>query len=87
MKFTSLLIAAATLIGVQAQASCSNTAATVCYCANEDDTRNKNVCTNEWAQTAFVDTDGVTKCKATGGASFTQCEYLKSCGSGEAICS
>ncbi|KAK2023088.1 hypothetical protein LX32DRAFT_644921 [Colletotrichum zoysiae] len=85
MKATTLLLTAATFIGVQA--ACSSATASVCRCANEDDASNRNVCSFSFAQTPFVDTDGITKCRATGGASFTQCNYAKACGSGEAICS
>ncbi|KAK2037976.1 hypothetical protein LZ31DRAFT_635703 [Colletotrichum somersetense] len=87
MKATIFLITAATFIGVKAQGACSNNKATVCRCANEDDARNRNVCLYSWAQTPFVDTDGITKCRATtGGVSFTQCAYAQTCGSLEAIC-
>ncbi|KAK1992461.1 hypothetical protein LX36DRAFT_715333 [Colletotrichum falcatum] len=90
MKSISLLIAAATFMGVQAQAaSCSSEEnATLCWCTGEGSANTENVCKYEWATTTpIVDTDGITKCKAQAGRFFSQCDFARYCGSMEAECS
>ncbi|KAK2037435.1 hypothetical protein LZ31DRAFT_636069 [Colletotrichum somersetense] len=88
MKATILLITAATFMTVKAQVTCSSEKSTVCYCPEADTAGNEKVC-QSWGQTTFVDTDGITKCKATGAggtSSWTECVYSQSCVNQKATC-